>query len=138
MHRFEIWAPLAAKMAIEVNGAALPMHGPDKQGWWRLDVNEAGAGTDYGYVIGDDKKSYPDPRSLWQPNGVHGLSRIYDQNAFRWSDEMFQAPPLAGGIVYELHIGTFTQQGTLDAAVEKLDQLVDIGITHVELMPVAS
>jgi maltooligosyltrehalose trehalohydrolase len=138
MHRFEVWAPLAAKMAVEVNGDPLPMHGPDKQGWWRLDVNEAGAGTDYGYVIGDDKKSYPDPRSLWQPNGVHGLSRVYDQNAFRWSDEMFQAPPLAGGIVYELHIGTFTQQGTLDAAVEKLDQLVDIGITHVELMPVAS
>ena len=138
MHRFEIWAPLAAKMAIEVNGAALPMHGPDKQGWWRLDVKDAGPGTDYGYVIGDDKKSYPDPRSLWQPNGVHGLSRVYDQNAFRWSDGKFQAPPLAGGIVYELHIGTFTEQGTLDAAVEKLDQLVDLGITYVELMPVAS
>ena len=71
-------------------------------------------------------------------NGVHGLSRVYDQGAFAWTDTQFQAPPLASAVVYELHIGTFTREGTLDAAIEKLDYLVDLGITHVELMPVAA
>ena len=84
----------------------------------------------------DDAKVYPDPRSAWQPNGVHGLSRIYDHSRFVWSDAQFQAPPLASGIVYELHVGTFTAQGTFDAAIEKLDYLVELGVTHVELMPV--
>jgi maltooligosyltrehalose trehalohydrolase len=138
MHRFEVWAPRAAKLAVEVNAIALPMQGPDKQGWWHLDVNDAEPGTDYGFVIGDEARSYPDPRSLWQPNGVHAHSRIYDHAAFAWSDSQFQAPPLSGAIVYELHLGTFTQEGTLDAAIGRLDHLADIGVTHVELMPVAA
>jgi maltooligosyltrehalose trehalohydrolase len=138
MHRFDVWAPRARKMAVNLNGEARLMHGPDERGWWRLDAEYAGPGTDYGYLIDEDKKPYPDPRSQWQPDGVHGLSRIYDQHQFNWTDERFQARPLASGIVYELHIGTFTQQGTLDAAIEKLDYLADLGITHVELMPVAS
>ncbi len=142
MHRFNVWAPRARKMAVSVNGQARPMHGPgeddENRGWWRLDVEDAGPGTDYGYLIDEDKKPYPDPRSQWQPDGVHGLSRIYDQHAFEWSDEGFEALPLAGGIVYELHVGTFTPEGTLDAAIGKLDYLADLGITHVELMPVAA
>ena len=81
---------------------------------------------------------YPDPRSQWQPNGVHGLSRVYDQTAFAWTDARFQAPPLASGILYELHIGTFTPEGTFDAAADKLDYLAELGVTHVELMPVAA
>jgi maltooligosyltrehalose trehalohydrolase len=138
MHRFEVWAPLPKKVAVQVNNDALAMQGPDEHGWWRLDVEEAGAGTDYGYLIDDDKKSYPDPRSQWQPHGVHGMSRVYDQSSFAWSAGKFQPLPLASGVVYELHIGTFTPEGTLDAAIGKLDYLMDLGITHVELMPVAS
>ncbi len=138
MHAFEVWAPRARKMAVSLNGEARPMHGPDEWGWWRLDAEDAEPGTGYGYLINEDKKPYPDPRSQWQPDGVHGMSRIYDQHAFDWTDEEFQAMPLASGIVYELHIGTFTPQGTLDAAIEKLDYLAALGITHVELMPVAS
>jgi maltooligosyltrehalose trehalohydrolase len=142
MHRFEVWAPLPKKVAVRVNGAALPMQGPDEQGWWRLDVSEAEAGKNYCYLLDSDEKCYPDPRSQWQPHGVHGVSRVYDQNSFAWSDSRrgvnFQAPPLASGVVYELHIGTFTPEGTLDAAIGKLDYLKDLGITHVELMPVAS
>lgn len=138
MHRFEIWAPLANKMAVQVNGNGHRMKGPDADGFWRVEVNEAGTGTDYGYLIDSDSTPYPDPRSQWQPHGVHGLSRIYDQGAFAWSDARFQAIPLSSGIVYELHVGTFTEQGTLDAAIEKLDYLAELGITHVELMPVAS
>ena len=138
MHRFEIWAPLARRMAVSVNGAALPMEGPDDQGCWRLELSEAGPGTDYGYLIDEDTTPYPDPRSQGQPNGVHGLSRVYDQNAFDWSDDSFQATPLASAIIYELHVGTFTGSGTLDAAIAKLDYLAELGITHIELMPVAA
>jgi maltooligosyltrehalose trehalohydrolase len=142
MHRFNVWAPRARKMAVSINGRSRPMHGPgeddESRGWWRLDVEDAGPGTDYGYLIDEDKKPYPDPRSQWQPDGVHGLSRIYDQHAFEWTDEGFQPRPLAGGIVYELHVGTFTPEGTLDAAIGKLDYLADLDITHVELMPVAA
>lgn len=138
MHRFEVWAPRAHTVAVSINGATLPMNGPDDRGWWRLDVAEAESGTDYGFVIDDDGTPWPDPRSQWQPNGVHGLSRVYDQQAFVWSDQDFEAPPLSSGIIYELHIGTFTAHGTLDAAIEKLNDLRRLGITHIELMPMAS
>ena len=114
------------------------MEGPDQHGFWSLEVNGAKAGTDYGFLIDEDTGCYPDPRSQWQPNGVHGLSRIYDQDYFAWTDAPFQAPPLTSAVVYELHIGTFTPEGTFDAAIGKLDHLCDLGITHVELMPVAS
>ena len=148
MHCFEVWAPLPKKVAVSVNGTVppmqgppmqgRPMRGPDEQGWWRLEVDEAGAGSDYGYLIDDDERLYPDPRSEWQPDGVHGLSRLYDQNSFAWNDAGFQSPPLASGVIYELHIGTFTPEGTLDAAIARLEHLAELGVTHVELMPVAS
>jgi maltooligosyltrehalose trehalohydrolase len=138
MHRFEVWAPLPKKVALQLYNAAHAMEGPDEQGWWRLDVKEAEPGANYGYLIDEDKTAYPDPRSLSQPHGVHGMSRVYDQNAFTWSDQKFQPPPLASSVIYELHIGTFTPEGTLDAAIGKLDYLAGLGITHVEPMPVAS
>jgi maltooligosyltrehalose trehalohydrolase len=138
MHRFEIWAPLPEKVTVRVKDAALAMHGPDEQGWWHLDVEKAGPGTDYFYLIDGDEKCYPDPRSQWQPHGVHGMSRLYDHTSFVWNDDRFQAAPLSNGIVCELHIGTFTLEGTLDAAIGKLDYVAELGITHVELMPVAS
>jgi maltooligosyltrehalose trehalohydrolase len=114
------------------------MAGPDDHGWWCLNVEDAGPGTDYSYVIDEADKGYPDPRSQSQPNGVHGMSRVYDHSAFGWTNRRFQAPPLASAVIYELHIGTFTESGTLDAAIGRLDYLVQLGITHVELMPVAS
>jgi maltooligosyltrehalose trehalohydrolase len=138
MHRFEVWAPLANRLVVEAGGMRAAMQGPDEHGWWKADVDTAGPGTDYGFVIDGEDKAYPDPRSQWQPNGVHGLSRIYDQNAFAWTDAGFQAVPLASAVIYELHIGTFTQQGTLDGAIERLDALRQLGITHVELLPVAA
>jgi maltooligosyltrehalose trehalohydrolase len=119
------------------------MEGPDDRGWWRLDIrdldaSDAGVGSDYGFLVDDDAKVYPDPRSAWQPNGVHGLSRVYDHSRFVWNDEQFQAAPLASSIIYELHVGTFIAQGTFDAAIGKLDYLVELGVTHIELMPVAA
>jgi maltooligosyltrehalose trehalohydrolase len=138
MHRFAIWAPRAKGMAVSMGGAAHPMNGPDEQGWWQLELSNAGAEADYGFLIDQDGKVYPDPRSLWQPRGAHGLSRTYDQGRFTWTDAAFQATPLPSALIYELHIGTFTLDGTFDAAIEKLDYLADLGVTHVELMPVAS
>ncbi len=138
MHEFAIWAPAARTMQVRVNHALLPMHRPDQQGWWRLPVDAAGPGTDYGFMVDEEDAVFPDPRSLWQPHGVHGPSRVYDQSAFLWSDSGFQPQPLSSAVIYELHIGTFTPDGTLDAAIGKLDYLKELGITHIELMPVAA
>jgi maltooligosyltrehalose trehalohydrolase len=138
MHTFEIWAPLVSRVGLKVNDSLLPMYGPDEHGWWSLRVDDAGPGTDYGFQVNGEDRALPDPRSLCQPGGVHALSRVYDQEAFSWSDGGFQPRLLSSAIIYELHIGTFTPDGTLDSAIAKFDHLVRLGITHVELMPVAA
>ncbi len=126
------------KIAIKVGNDLHAMKGPNARGWWKAAVEGAGPGSDYGFQIGNDATIYPDPRSAWQPNGVHGMSRVYDQKAFEWHDSRWQAPPLASGIMYEMHVGTFTAAGTLDSAIERLDYLHELGVTHVELMPLAA
>src|ERR1700733_2642731 len=138
MHEFKVWAPNVKRVAVAIGDARYPMSGPDRKGYWNVTVEGAGPGTDYAFVLNDDPKQYPDPRSQWQPNGVHGASRLYDQSAFRWSDREWNAPPLERAVIYELHVGTFTSNGTFDAAAERLGYLVELGITHVELMPVAA
>jgi maltooligosyltrehalose trehalohydrolase len=138
MHVFEVWAPLAASVAVHVDGSSISMVGPNDDGWWNAASDSATYGTDYGFLINAGDTAYPDPRSQWQPNGVHALSRVYDQSAFRWTDQGFQAKPLASAVIYELHVGTFTSEGTLDAGIGKLEYLRALGITHVELMPVAA
>lgn len=92
-------------------------------------------GTDYMYVV-DGEKERPDPVSRWQPQGVHGPSRIYDPLAFPWDDASWKNPPLCEYVVYELHVGTFTETGTFDGVIERLPHLQDLGITAIELMPV--
>jgi len=136
MDEFRVWAPDAKRVAVMVAGASYAMDGPDARGWWKAAVN-AGPGTEYGFRLDDDAAIYPDPRSEWQPHGVHGLSRVYDQSVFAWSDAEWDAPPLASAILYELHVGTFAPEGTFDGAIARLDYLVELGVTHVELMPVA-
>ena len=86
----------------------------DPGGWWTADVASAKAGDDYGFIL-DGEGPFPDPRSLSQPNGVHKLSRLVDQNQFQWTDESWQPPPLSSAIFYELHIGTFTPAGTFQS-----------------------
>jgi maltooligosyltrehalose trehalohydrolase len=137
MHEFAVWAPEKKRVAVKVEDRARAMEGPDERGWWRLTVQDAGPGSDYGFLLDEDPKAYPDPRSLRQPSGVHGLSRVYDQAAFEWQDEHWHAPPLGSAIFYEMHLGTFTTGGTLNSAIERLDYLAELGVTHVELMPVA-
>ena len=137
MHRFRVWAPGAGQVSVEVAGAKHPLAKRDG-GWWEAEVDAAHAGMDYAYFLDDEDLALPDPRSLWQPHGVHGPSRILDSGAFVWNDAGWEAPPLASAILYELHIGTFTPEGTFDAAQTRLGALRDLGITHVELMPVNS
>jgi maltooligosyltrehalose trehalohydrolase len=137
MHTFTVWAPKPKKVAVKVGDKVYPMQGPNAKGYWTERVEEAGPGMDYGFLLDDDAQVYPDPRSLWQPNGVHRMSRVYDQGAFPWDDATWQGPPLTGAVIYELHIGTFTPEGTFDAARERLEYLYKLGITHVEVMPVA-
>ena len=138
MHHFKVWAPRARKLSVQAGGTLYAMKGPDSLGYWRAEVQNAKAGTDYGFLIEDDPYPYPDPRSLWQPDGVHALSRVYDPDAYAWQCKDFIPCPLSSAILYELHIGTFTSESTFDAAITKLDHLVTLGITHIELMPVAA
>ncbi|RXH57201.1 malto-oligosyltrehalose trehalohydrolase [Granulicella sibirica] len=138
MHEFKVWAPKPKKIAVKMADQTVEMVGPDAKGWWKAKVQMAGNGTDYGFLLDDDTTPYPDPRSLWQPHGVHGTSRVYDQHAFAWKDRDWYGPPFGGAILYELHIGTFTEGGTFDAAIERLGYLRDLGVTHIEIMPVNS
>ncbi len=138
MHEFAVWAPWVSRIAVKVGDLSYPMSGPDEQGWWKATVRSAGPGTDYAFLVEDDPTPYPDPRSAWQPHGVHGASRVYDQTAFAWQENRWQAPPLSSAVIYEMHVGTFTQDGTFDAAVERLAHLVELGVTHLEIMPVAA
>jgi maltooligosyltrehalose trehalohydrolase len=138
MHEFTVWAPKAKKVSVKVAERSYSMVGPNERGWCKAAVEDAGPGSDYGFLLDDDPAVYPDPRSPWQPNGVHAMSRVYDHKAFAWHDGRWQAPPLASAVMYEMHVGTFTPGGTFDSAIERLDYLFELGITHIELMPVAA
>ncbi|AFL87184.1 malto-oligosyltrehalose trehalohydrolase [Terriglobus roseus DSM 18391] len=138
MHHFSVWAPQRKKVSVQVDGTEYPMAGPSERGFWKADVEAAVHGSDYGFLLDDDPKPYPDPRSFWQPKDVHSHSRVLDHGKFAWTDEKFRPSPLPSAIIYEMHLGTFTEGGTFDSAIEKLDYLYDLGITHIELLPVAS
>jgi len=137
MHLFEVWAPRARTMEVKVGNERFALEKKDR-GWWSAEVAAAGPGSDYGFVIDGLEPPVPDPRSQWQPNGAHAESRVVDHAAFAWSDSGWQAPPLSSALIYELHLGTFTSEGTLKAAEGHLDYLKDLGVTHVELMPIAN
>ncbi|WP_203579650.1 malto-oligosyltrehalose trehalohydrolase [Microbacterium hibisci] len=132
----EVWAPRAAAVALRApsRGDDLAME-PRDGGWWRADV-ELEPGEEYGFVLDDAGTARPDPRSRRQPRGVHDLSAVFDPGAHAWRDDAWTGRQLAGGLVYELHLGTFTPEGTLDAAAERLGHLVDLGVDFVELLPV--
>jgi maltooligosyltrehalose trehalohydrolase len=148
--RFTVWAPAAERVEVEVAGTRHPMtpagdpEGPrqGRPGWWAAEVDsvvevDTAAEADYAFRI-DGGDPLPDPRSVRQPYGPAGFSRTPSGSSFPWTDSAWHGAPLSGAVIYELHIGTFTSEGTLDAAIRKLDYLRDLGITAVELMPVAS
>ncbi len=136
MTTFGVWAPVARRVEVEVGGQRRPMAaGPD--GWWAAEVAGADEGADYAFRL-DGGDRMPDPRSPRQPFGIHGVSRSYDHSAFGWTDRGWRGGPLHGSVIYELHVGTFTPQGTFDAAIGHLDHLRDLGVDIIELMPVAA
>jgi len=136
MTRFAVWAP-QRNVKLRIGGVDREMEAGE-DGWWRVEVPEAGPGTDYSYVLPEHDTPLPDPRSRWQPEGVHGPSRVYDHSAFAWSDSAWTGRQLPGSVLYEMHVGSFTPEGTFDAAIERLDHLVDLGVDLVELLPVNS
>jgi maltooligosyltrehalose trehalohydrolase len=136
MHTFAVWAPDVERVDVDVPAGTLPME-RGEDGWWRRDVEEAGHGTDYAFRV-DGGDPTPDPRSGWQPRGVHGPSRVFDPSRHEWGDSRWQGLDVRGRVLYELHVGTFTAEGTLDAAHARLDHLAGLGVEVVSLMPVAA
>jgi maltooligosyltrehalose trehalohydrolase len=135
MTHFAVWAPERSDVRLRLARSTIPL-AAGAGGWWRADVPGAVPGTDYGYLLDGAGEPLPDPRSAWQPHGVHGPSRVYDHAAFPWTDAGWTGKALAGSVLYELHVGTFTPEGTFDAAIGRLDHLVDLGVDLVELLPV--
>lgn len=131
---FGVWAPQAKKMELKMGNQIKSMF-PDQSGWWKAE-NPPVHGQDYLFLI-DGEGPFPDPRSLWQPRGIDNPSRWLDHNRFNWNDTNWQPSPLSSSLIYELHIGTFTSEGTFKAAGKRLDHLLELGVTHIELMPVA-
>ncbi|WP_019971226.1 malto-oligosyltrehalose trehalohydrolase [Mycobacterium sp. 141] len=134
MTEFAVWAPKPERVRLDVNGARHEMNRTE-DGWWRTDV-DAPADARYGFILDDDPQVVPDPRSPRQPDGVHERSRLWRARPDAWTDADWTGKSIAGGVIYELHIGTFTPAGTFDAAIEKLDYLVALGVDFIELMPV--
>ncbi|MEV0250512.1 malto-oligosyltrehalose trehalohydrolase [Nocardia sp. NPDC050712] len=134
MTGFEVWAPAAELVRVRVAGETHPMTA-HAGGWWRAEI-AAAPGQRYGFLLDADETVLPDPRSPRQPEGVHAPSAVHALDPAAWTDAGWTGRPLPGAVFYELHIGTFTTEGTFDAAIERLDHLVDLGITTVELMPV--
>jgi maltooligosyltrehalose trehalohydrolase len=129
-----VWAPRARRLDAELPGDRHPLR-PVDGGWWCGDEPLA-PGTDYRLSI-DGGPGLPDPRSPFQPEGVHGPSRSVDHGAHAWGDAGWRGAELSDAVIYELHVGTFTPEGTFAAAAARLGHLVDLGVTAVEIMPVA-
>ncbi|WP_309131987.1 malto-oligosyltrehalose trehalohydrolase [Brevibacterium sp.] len=138
---FAVWAPKPDTVSLFANGTTHPMR-QAADGWWSLEDPETAARllalpeVDYGYLLDGASDPLPDPRSRRQPAGVHELSRSFDAAAFPWTDSAWSGRELEGGLIYELHIGTFTPEGTFDAAIDKLGHLRSVGVDFVELLPV--
>jgi maltooligosyltrehalose trehalohydrolase len=130
---FEVWAPKATEVELCLGEARHEMESSD--GWFRAEA-EAAAGDQYAFSLdGDDP--LPDPRSRFQPDGVDGWSAVVEHDAFSWGDRGWRSRPLGEWVIYEAHVGTFTEGGTFPAARDRLQHLVDLGVNAIELMPVA-
>ena len=135
--RFRIWAPDHRDLGVAIEGERLPLpmnslHG----GWHQLTTDRARAGSRYQFVLPDGRR-LPDPASRFQPKDVHGPSEVIDSNSYTWGDGGWSGLTWSEAVLYELHVGTFTQEGTFDGLRNKLKHLVDLGVTGIELMPIA-
>jgi maltooligosyltrehalose trehalohydrolase len=134
--RFRVWAPNAARVAVRSVGGDHALEPTSDGGVWEAEL-EVRTGADYLFVLdGDD--AWPDPCSRFQPQGVRGASRVVDPASFRWTDSDWAGVSLADLVLYELHVGAFSEEGTFDGVVPYLDAIRELGVTAIELMPVAT
>lgn len=134
---FRIWAPGCASMRLELPGENLTLEmAPVESGWYELTTSAARVGTRYRFVLPDGLR-VPDPASRYQPEDVHGSSEVVDPAAWMWDDAGWRGRAWNDAVIYELHVGAFTPEGTFRAAIDKLDHLAAVGVTAIELMPVA-
>ncbi|HEV3381277.1 MAG TPA: malto-oligosyltrehalose trehalohydrolase [Trebonia sp.] len=134
---FSVWAPAAGRVDVDVAGVSRPMtQDENRPGYWTAEV-AAPPEVEYAFRL-EGGSPLPDPRSRRQPHGPSGFSRTYPGDSHTWTDSSWRGTSLHGAVIYELHVGTFTEEGTLDAAISRLDYLRDLGVTAVELMPLAS
>ncbi len=135
---FRVWAPERSRVELVIERDDVRPLVRDERGYWSASYADVGVAARYRYRLDDDaRQTFPDPASRFQPFGVHGPSEVVDPSAFRWTDAGWRPPPLDDTIFYELHIGTFTTAGTFQGAIERLPDLKDLGVTTIELMPVA-
>jgi maltooligosyltrehalose trehalohydrolase len=133
---FRMWAPRQDRIVLVLNGDIRLQMERDAEGWHRLHVAETGHGTRYMFEL-EDGLQVPDPASRHQPHDVHGPSQVIDPSRFVWTDRDWRGRPWHEAVIYELHVGAFTTEGTFTAAIERLDYLAELGVTAIELMPVA-
>ncbi|SER38883.1 malto-oligosyltrehalose trehalohydrolase [Corynebacterium cystitidis] len=139
---YSVWAPFAHDVRLKLNGSTVEMHRvtdpcTNRSSWWTCDI-VARPGDRYGFEVHDGEHwsiTLPDPRTKSQPDGVHGLSEVLDPG-FEWTDQDWTGRVLPGQVIYELHVGTFTPEGTFAGVVDQLDYLKALGVTTIELMPV--
>ncbi|MBW8172587.1 malto-oligosyltrehalose trehalohydrolase [Ornithinimicrobium sp. Arc0846-15] len=136
-HRYAVWAPTVDSMAVVVGADGDQRHEMTRldSGWWEVEADQ-GDGRYAFSINGNDPR--PDPRSLSQPDGVHAASELVDLSSFEWTDDGWEGVEMPDAVVYEMHIGTFTPEGTFDAAIVHLDYLRDLGVTVLEILPVAA
>src|SRR5688572_14247580 len=134
---FRVWAPAVSRVAVVLNGAAATIDLASEGSGYFSATARARAGDRYAFRLDGSEKLYPDPVSRYQPEGPHGPSEIIDPAAYAWRDTGWNGVSLAGQVLYELHVGTFTPEGTWQAAARELEELARLGVTVVEMMPVA-
>jgi maltooligosyltrehalose trehalohydrolase len=136
MVMFEVWAPGRQRVEVVLEGRRRLAMAPGDRGWWRLDVPEAAGGARYRFSL-DGGPPRPGPRSRWQPEGVDGPSAVVDHGSFTWTDQDWHGAGLPAAVLYELHVGTFSPEGTFDGVISRLGHLVDLGVNAIEMLPVA-
>jgi maltooligosyltrehalose trehalohydrolase len=134
--RFRVWAPKRKRVHIVLEGRCFPLSA-EGDGYFAGTAGSARTGSLYRFRLDEDSDLYPDPESRFQPEGPHGPSQVIDPSVFSWTDSRWKGVDPQGQIVYELHIGTFTPEGTWDAARKQLPELASVGISVIEVMPIA-
>ena len=139
--RFRVWSPDAEQVAVALyeNGSLAATHAlqpdPEESDYWLAEVRGIGAGARYAFSI-DGGEPRPDPASRWQPDGVHAPSAVVDAASHQWQDQSWRGVPLDDLIIYEIHVGTATAEGTFEALIEKLPYFRELGVTALELLPI--